>query len=71
MTQAQWTIVASFGTVLEADIARQTLEAAGIPVLVKGDVPGIFGSGFQGAVPSGVSLSVPDPEVARARELLD
>jgi len=55
----------------EADLARQTLEDAGIPVLLKGPQVGIFGAGFQGTVQGGVELHVPAPEVERARELLE
>jgi hypothetical protein len=66
----QWAQLASFSTGLEAEMARQKLEAAGIPVLIKSDASGIFGAGFQGVVPSGVTVSVPDPELARAQEVI-
>ncbi len=66
----QWVQLASFGTGLEAEMARQKLEAAGIPALIKSDVSGIFGAAFQGVVPSGVTVSVPDPELTRAKEVI-
>jgi hypothetical protein len=66
----RWAPLVSFASGLEADQARITLEAAGIPVLVKGLQTGIFGGGFQGTVPGGVDLMVPSPELQRARELL-
>jgi hypothetical protein len=70
MTTTQWAELASFGTGLEAEIARQKLDDAGIPALIKSDVSGIFGAAFQGIVPSGVSVSVPEPELARAKEII-
>lgn len=69
--QAEWVEIGSFSTGLEADVVRQSLEAEGIPVLLKSDAPGIFGAGFQGAVTGGVVLFVPDVEYDRAAELLD
>jgi hypothetical protein len=68
---AEWVAVATFATGLEADMARQQLDAEGIPVLTKSDAPGIFGAGFQGSVGGGVTLHVPSPEVDRAMMLLD
>lgn len=69
--RAQWVQVASYATGLEADIARDTLEMAEIPVLVRSNAPGIFGLAFQGVVAGGVALCVPTPEVTRARDLLE
>lgn len=65
-----WTSIGVFATGLEADIAREALEDADIPVLVRGDQPGIFGSGFQGTVPGGIELLVPDTALLQARERL-
>ena len=69
--QAQWLVVSTFATVFEADLARQSLEAEGIPVLVSSNAPGVFGAGYQGGVTGGVSLSVPSPVAEHARALLD
>jgi hypothetical protein len=66
----RWAHLTSFSSGFEADEARAILEAADIPVLVKGPQVGIFGSGYQGSVPGGVELLVPSPELDRARELL-
>ena len=68
---AQWIVLESFGSGLEADIARQALEAESIPVLVRGNQAGIFGGAFQGPVIGGVELLVPTTELARARAMLD
>lgn len=66
----EWSTIASFGTGLSADIARELLIAAGIPVLMRSERSGIFGPGFQGPVPGGVGLAVPVAFVKQARELL-
>jgi hypothetical protein len=66
----EWTPVGSFGTGIDADIARELLIAAGIPVLIRSERTGIFGPGFQGSVPGGVGLAVPAAHADRARELL-
>ncbi len=68
---AEWMPVASFGTGLEADIAKATLEEAGIPARVVSNRAGVFGLTFQGFVPGGITLEVPSPELERARDLLD
>ena len=65
-----WVPLLSVGSVLEADLARQSLEEEGIPVLVRGHQVGIFGGGFQGTVAGGIDLLVPSPELERARLLL-
>ncbi|MEQ1692905.1 MAG: DUF2007 domain-containing protein [Gemmatimonas sp.] len=69
--QAEWIELTTYSTGLEADMARQTLDAEGIPVLVKSRAPGIFGMNYQGAITGGVTLFVPGPEADRAFELLD
>ncbi len=68
--RAEWVEVATFSTGLEADMARNALEQAEIPVLVRSNAPGIFGLAYQGVVAGGVALQVPSPEYDRARELL-
>lgn len=66
----QWVPLGTFNTGLDADMVRVALEAEDIPVLVKGDHPGIFGASFQGVVTGGVQLLVPDVELERARALM-
>ena len=63
--------LASFANGFDADVARERLEAAGIPVLVKGPQVGMFGGGFQGTAVGGVALLVPSPELDRAQALLE
>ena len=68
--QAQWVTIATFSTGFEADMARQRLEAEGIPVLVGSNAPGIFGASFQGAVTGGITMQVPSPVSEWAHALL-
>ena len=69
--EARFVPLATFANGLDADLARETLEAEGIPVLVKGPQVGMFGGAFQGTVLGGVELHVPSPELERARALLE
>ncbi|MEZ4411754.1 MAG: DUF2007 domain-containing protein [Gemmatimonadales bacterium] len=69
--EAKWIQIGSYSTGLEADIVQAQLESAGIPVLRQNDQAGVFGPSFQGAVPRAIRLSVPSPELERARELLE
>jgi hypothetical protein len=66
-----WVKIATVRTGYEADAAKVILEEAGIPVLVRGYQPGIFGVGFQGPVIGGISILVPGPAESQARELID
>jgi hypothetical protein len=66
----RWARAASFKASFEADLARQQLEAEGIPVALLGDATGIFGPGFMGATPRGVTVLVPSDRVEEAHELI-
>ena len=66
-----WIKAQEFGTRLEAEMARARLESALIPSAIKADDVGIFGPGYQGAVPSGVELFVPRELLSAAKDLLD
>ena len=64
-------MAASYGAAYEADIAAAKLDAAGIPVLVRGnDTVGIFGANFGGFTARGVDVLVPAAFAADARLLL-
>lgn len=69
-TDTEWAKLAEYATGIEADMARATLAEAEIPVVVKGEQVGIFGAGFQGAQPGGITLLVPAGALDRAREML-
>ena len=71
MAEPGWARVAEFGAPPEADLAAGRLESAGIPVLVRGPETGIFGPGFAGTSPLGVSLYVPTDRLEDARQLLE
>lgn len=66
-----WSLLTTASTTLEAEMMQQTLEADGIPVLVRGTYAGVFGGAYQGPVPGGLRVFVPEQELERARELLD
>ena len=68
--RAEWVTVGTYSTGLEADIARDALEGADIPVMVLSGSAGIFGLSFQGSVPGGVALQVPSPELERAMKVI-
>ncbi len=66
-----WRKAAVFPAEPTAELARQQLEAAGIPVAVLNDQTGIFGPGFAGASHLGVTVLVPADRLQEARELLE
>ncbi len=66
----KWERVAVFAAALEADLARQILEAEDIPVAILQDQTGIFGPGFAGASPLGVTVLVPADRADDAKGLL-
>ncbi|MEJ2215939.1 MAG: DUF2007 domain-containing protein [Gemmatimonadota bacterium] len=66
-----WQKVAAFAAQYEADLAVARLEAAGIPVLVKGPTTGIFGPGQIGPTALGVAVFVPADQLRRAKEVLE
>lgn len=70
MEASAWVKLFTYPTGLEADAARLTLEEAEIPVLIPGQQVGIFGPGYDGGQPGGITVLVPDRALAEARELL-
>ncbi|HEU4453703.1 MAG TPA: hypothetical protein VFR81_11620 [Longimicrobium sp.] len=66
-----WVVVASYGTVFEAEFAAATLTEAGIPARVTGAHLGIWGAGYQGPSMYGVQLTVPWHREDDARALLE
>jgi len=66
----RWTKAAVFAAAPEAELARQQLEAEGIPVALLNDQTGIFGPGFAGPSALGVTVMVPAELVHEARELI-
>jgi hypothetical protein len=66
-----WRKAVVFAAEPAAELARQQLEAAGIPVAVLNDQTGIFGPGFAGASHLGVTVLVPADRLEEARELLE
>jgi hypothetical protein len=67
---SEWVRVKEYATLLEAELDQQTLERAGIPVLIRGPLTGAFGPGFSGPTTQGVTLLVPDDRHDEAVDLV-
>ena len=62
MEEKGWSVLATYSSGLDADIAMGQLEQAGIPALRDShNAAGIFGYSFQGTTPQGFTVRVPDP----------
>jgi hypothetical protein len=71
MTAPNWRDVATFSSGFEADFAVAQLQAAGIDaVRDDNDTVGIFGPGFQGTNPRGVTVRVLADALDDARAIL-
>jgi hypothetical protein len=66
-----WAVVATFGQVFEAEIAKARLESVGIPAQVLGEHIGVFGPGWSGMAIRGVRLIVPSEALEDARAALE
>jgi len=68
MSESEWSVLATYASGFEADLAMAQLEAAEIPAVRDGnDTVGIFGPGFQGATSHGVTVRVPAAALEDAR----
>jgi hypothetical protein len=67
---AEWVKAEEFATQFEAELARARLTSAEIPCIIKSHSTGLFGPGYQGFIPGGVELHVPEPLLEEAREVL-
>ena len=71
-TECVWKPVATYGTLMEAEMAAGRLEYVGIPRRIdqRGGV-GLFGPSHGGKSVRGIALLVPDNRLEAAREALD
>lgn len=61
-----------YSTRFEAELAQARLETADIPSMIQAHAAaGVFGPGFQGSVPGGVTLLVPRGHLSQAEDILD
>ena len=68
MDENGWSVLATYSSGLEADIAMGALEEAGIPALRdNNNAAGIFGVSFQGTTPQGFTIRVPTEALDDAR----
>lgn len=65
-----WVKVAVFPSATTAELVRQQLDGAEIPVAVINDQTGIFGPGFSGSAVLGVTILVQSGFVEEAREVV-
>ena len=65
-----WVVLRTFSSRFEAEYAHALLSSAEIPSIMDTQATGLFGPGFQGAIPGGVALRVPEAALEDARELL-
>ena len=71
MNESGWSVLATYSSGLEADIAISQLEAAKIPAIRdSNDAVGIFGAGFQGTTPQGFTIRVPSGALDDARAVV-
>jgi len=68
---SRWITAFEYPTRLEAELAKARLESADIPVMVTSHGGAEYGPGFQGAIPGGVELKVPNDRLSDARAVLD
>lgn len=69
---SDWTSIASYSTLIEAELAGGRLESADIPFLIdQHDAVGLFGPGHSGASMRGITLNVPPDLAEEARVELD
>ncbi|HET9426362.1 MAG TPA: hypothetical protein VFO55_13415 [Gemmatimonadaceae bacterium] len=72
MNDRDWSVLATYASGLEADIAVALLEAADIPAIRdNNDTVGLFGPGFQGASARGITVRVPTADLQAARDAVD
>jgi putative signal transducing protein len=71
MEEKGWSILATYSSGLDADIAMGQLEQAGIPALRDNNsAAGIFGFSFQGTTPQGFTVRVPTDALEDARAVV-
>ena len=68
MSDGGWALLREYASALEANFDLAWLETEGVPTLVQGLEPGIFGPGFTGSTPHGVRVYVPADLLEEARE---
>lgn len=67
MDSDRWVKLATYATAFEAELAKATLESAGIPTMLQSHAgTGVFGAGFQGPVPGGATVLVAARDLDRA-----
>ncbi|MEK9138917.1 MAG: DUF2007 domain-containing protein [Bacteroidota bacterium] len=69
--EPHWELLTTVGAVFESDMIVEMLNRHGIPSMVKGPEVGIWGYGWGGTVPQGVSVFVASDRLEEAKRLLE
>jgi hypothetical protein len=70
MRQSRLAKLATYNTGFEVDLLCVALDAKAIPYLVRGINRGMDGAGYQGFVPGGIDVLVPEDTLEEARSVL-
>ncbi len=70
MPQARLAKHATCNTGFEVDLLCVALDAKAIPYLVRGMNRGMDGAGYQGVIPGGIDVLVPEDALEAARSVL-
>jgi hypothetical protein len=71
MEQSEWKKLTVCNTGYEADMLVALLDEAGIPTLVQGPPAGVYGYGFGGPTPQGITIKVPADRLEEAKGILE
>lgn len=71
MEQPHWVKLMSCNYGYESDMIREIMQEAGIPTLAQGPQAGVFGFGFGGPTPQGITVSVPSDRLDEAKKILE
>lgn len=66
---SDWTVIATYSSITEAEVYVQVLRDAGIPAVVRSE-GAIFGPGFSGSMSRGAGIAVPAELAEQASELV-
>jgi len=69
--EPHWEALTLCNSGIEAEMLTDILKDAGIPTLVQSPTAGVYGYGFGGPTPQGVTISVPSDRLEEAKKILE
>ena len=69
--EAEWVELTTVAYGYQSEMIIQVLRDAGIPALTRGPEVGVFGYGFGGPIPKGITISVPSDRLEEAQNTLE